>query len=179
MKRHAALIVALPVSFGCQGTSDVPVNATPATPPARALPDAFPSSMKGYVLYAWKRAGQSWFTLATGTNRLKTFAELDDPTPEVGESGVVRVRVAGEDAARELMRRIPEGAFWMVQPVDAVSVAQDWGTENGLPEPVIEMPCGTHIAAGDFYGWYVQQPTSVNCEPRRSVRVGEPSGGDE
>lgn len=62
----------------------------------------------------------------------------------------------------------------------AVRAAKLWADGEELPEPVIEMPCGTHIAASDFYGWYAQQPTSVNCEPRRSVRVGEanPKAGE-
>lgn len=90
----------------------------------------------------------------------------------------IRVQEVGNTAVVFLWHESERIGVYSTIPA-AVSVAESWAAMRGLPEPVIEMPCGTHIAASDFYPWYTGQPTSVNCpEPRRSVRVGAEGGGE-
>lgn len=74
-----------------------------------SVPAALPHAMKGYELYGWERDGEPWFTLVTGTNRSKSFDELDRPGAEVSADGWVRIRVQGVDAARALVARAPVG----------------------------------------------------------------------
>lgn len=80
--------------------------------------------MKGYVLYGYTRDGQDYYTLVTGTNRLKTFEELDGAEPITGDDGWVRVRVAGAERAKDLLGRLPEPVV-MVESIRHVSVAQN------------------------------------------------------
>lgn len=86
----------------------------------------------------------------------------------------IKVQGVGSVAAVYLMHGQSRLGVYSTIPA-AVALARYWACENDLPEPVIEMPCGTHIAASDFYPWYAQQ-----SEPRRSVRVGEanPKAGE-
>lgn len=116
-------------------TADAPAEAAPAETGAAAetvaeeihevaIPDSLPHSMKGYSLYGWTRDGGEYFTLVTGTNRLKTFTELDDPEPLI-EDGWVRIRVNGSDEAADLLSRVPADEFVMVKGIGHVSVFQD------------------------------------------------------
>ena len=102
-----------------------------------AIPESLPHSMKGYSLYGWTRNGGEYFTLVTGTNRLKTFAELDDPEPLV-EDGWVRIRVNGTDEAADLLSRVPADEFVMVNGIGHVSVFQDDIPEDvGAPDSTV------------------------------------------
>ncbi len=131
MRSTLAVLLAAVALAAC---GDPLADADRPDPPAlNSLPDFLPHSMKGYVLYAWERDGRTWFTLITGTNRLKSFDELDEAKRLVGEDGWVRVRVSGVAAARDLLRRVPADTSVMVDTIRAPSVAQ-----NTIPDDVGE-----------------------------------------
>jgi hypothetical protein len=74
-----------------------------------ALPVEFPQSMKGYELYSW-RSGKEWyFTLITGSNRLKTIAELTS-RENVVEDDWVKITVARVPDLKATLDRLPAGA---------------------------------------------------------------------
>lgn len=139
--RHTALLLVLVVLTACGGAADDPRPApdpAPAADAADALPATLPHSMKGYALYGWSRGGETHFTLVTGTNRAKTFAELDDPEPEVSDGGWVRIRVTGADAAADLLSRVPPDDYVMVQSIHHASVAPtDLPADVTAPDPVL------------------------------------------
>ena len=96
------LIAALLVLFLCSCADAEPL-------PPVSLPESLPRSMKGYELYSWK-AGRAWrFTLITGTNRLKTLAEITSPESDVGDQWVVKVTVEGLPALKAALDRLPAG----------------------------------------------------------------------
>ena len=132
MRRLVAVWLSVVLVSACAAPDPVPPRLDVA--PSSALPDAFPQSMKGYVLYGWQRDGRTWFTLTHGTNRLKTFDELDVATPQL-DAGRLCVRVEGEDAAADLLRRVPDGEFVMAESARHVSVAQ-----NTVPAEVTDPP---------------------------------------
>jgi hypothetical protein len=64
--------------------------------------------MKGYELYSWK-SGRGWrFTLITGTNRLKTLAEVTSPESIV-EGDWVKITVEGVPELKAILDRLPSG----------------------------------------------------------------------
>jgi hypothetical protein len=71
-----------------------------------------PRSMKGYELYSWVDAeGRAWtYVLVTGTNRTKTWEELaaGGSVIEMGDEGWVRITVAGTEALKAVLARLPE-----------------------------------------------------------------------
>jgi hypothetical protein len=77
----------------------------PAADPASPLPAA----MKGYELYAWDESGPLAFTLITGTNRLKTVAEIVEPAADVEDAGWVVLHGDGLDALERALVRVPAG----------------------------------------------------------------------
>ena len=73
---------------------------------------------KGYELYTWDAAGQTWFTLISGTNRIKTPAEIITPAREViTGDGYVAITVAGLDALADWLDRLPVREFVSVTTV--------------------------------------------------------------
>jgi hypothetical protein len=69
--------------------------------------------MKGYELYSWK-SGRAWrFTLITGTNRLKTLAEISSPESIV-EDDWIKITVEGVPDLKAALDRLPSGTqvFW-------------------------------------------------------------------
>ncbi len=76
--------------------------------------DELPHSAKGYELYSWLEDGQWHFTLITGTNRTKTTEEITSDEDYVSETGWVKVHVAGADAIKDVLSRLPqsEPVFW-------------------------------------------------------------------
>ena len=95
------------VSSGCADVQALP-------------PEGLPQSMKGYELYSW-RSGKDWrFTLITGSNRLKTLAEVTSRA-NIVEDNWIKVTVAGTSGLKAILDRIPAGAFIV------------WRGEPGLP----------------------------------------------
>ena len=93
-----AMLLALPLS-GCREEE--------ALPPV-SLPQSLPRSMKGYELYSWK-SGSAWrFTLITGTNRLKTVAEIASPE-SILEGDWVKITVEGVPDLESVLERLPSG----------------------------------------------------------------------
>lgn len=70
-----------------------------------------PHSPKGYELYSWFDTDAStWtFSLITGTDRLKAFAELRDPQIAVSPDGWVTITVPGVRALKAALRLLPRG----------------------------------------------------------------------
>jgi hypothetical protein len=68
-----------------------------------------PQSMKGYELYSWQ-SGKAWrFTLITGTNHLKTLAEITS-RDNVVEGDWVKITVEGVPDLKATLDRLPSGA---------------------------------------------------------------------
>ena len=76
--------------------------------------EEYPRSMKGYELYSWKE-GESWkFSLLTGTNRIKLYEEIRDPTYVI--DGI-------ENLQKELVNLSPgESLFWISGRVPGVEL---------------------------------------------------------
>jgi len=65
--------------------------------------------MKGYELYSWQ-SGKAWrFTLITGTNRLKTLAEITS-RENVMEDGWVKITAKGVPDLKATLDRLPPSA---------------------------------------------------------------------
>jgi hypothetical protein len=74
--------------------------------PPVSLPESLPQSMKEYELYSWK-PGRVWrFTLITGTNRLKTVAEITSPESVIGDDWV-KITVEGITDLESVLGRLP------------------------------------------------------------------------
>ena len=93
--------------------------------------EEFPHSLKGYELYSWKEEGQWHFTLITGANRIKTLEEITAEEDFISATGWVRIQVAGADAIKDVLSRLPEGesVFWC----DESHVGQSAETDFQLP----------------------------------------------
>jgi len=89
----------VPLLSGC--TEEEPL-------PPVSLPQSLPRSMKGYELYSWK-SGSVWrFTLITGTNRLKTVAEITS-SESLLEGDWVKITVEGVPDLQSVLKRLPSG----------------------------------------------------------------------
>jgi hypothetical protein len=84
------------------------------TPVSTILTTPLPHSMKGYELYSWQADGVWYFTLITGTNRLKTIEEITTYHNIVTEDACVNIRVQGVEELKTLLVRLPknEYLFW-------------------------------------------------------------------
>jgi hypothetical protein len=91
-----------------------------------------PHSMKGYELYSWfAREEDQWYhALITGTDRLKTLAELRDRPSVVRPDGWVSILVRGTGPLKALLRRLPDGErlTW---------VGEDWLMQAGADQEMI------------------------------------------
>jgi hypothetical protein len=66
-----------------------------------------PATTKGYELYAWEEGEELWFTLITGTNRLKALAEVTAKNADVHHGEWVVVNGTGFEQLRRLLSRVP------------------------------------------------------------------------
>ncbi|UCC62501.1 MAG: hypothetical protein JSV36_17320 [Anaerolineae bacterium] len=96
-------------------------------------PVPLPQSMKGYELYSWQ-SGKAWrFTLITGTNRLKTIAEITS-REDVVQGDWVKITVEGVPDLKAALGRLPPGAqvvWWG---------ARDLSTGSVIPRARLELP---------------------------------------
>jgi len=101
MIRLAPSLVGVLLVFGCQAFEPAAAPAPSGT--------ALPANMKGWELYTWQDADQTWFTLLPGTNRAKTAAEVfSGPRNTDGPDGVA-ITVAGLDVVGGVLARLPAG----------------------------------------------------------------------
>jgi hypothetical protein len=72
---------------------------------------SLPHSMKGYELYSWYvEEEDDWiYTLVTGTNRLKSYAELAESESVITEDNWVKITVRGMSALKSVLNLLPEG----------------------------------------------------------------------
>jgi hypothetical protein len=122
---------------------------------------ALPHSMKGYELYSWyEETEDTWYyTLVTGTNRLKTIEEFRAREYYVHPGGWLSITVRDDGALKTALRRLPEGeqvtwigAEWLKQ----VGADKEMVETMRLPDPAtvaeIEALCrelgvNMHVAA--------------------------------
>jgi hypothetical protein len=76
-----------------------------------------PRSMKGYELYSWyDEADGNWFyTLITGTNRLKAVEVIVAEDNQATQHEWVKITAGGTEALKALLKRLPPGTelFWL------------------------------------------------------------------
>lgn len=102
------IILALFALVSCRSN-----ESTPQTP--RGVQTPLPCSMKGYELYSWQVENEWYFTLITGTNRLKSYEEITSGEDVVSDDGWVKITVVGVDSIKSTLGRLPEGeeVFWI------------------------------------------------------------------
>jgi hypothetical protein len=88
---------------------------------------SLPRSMKGYELYTWyvEEEDAWYYTLVTGTNRVKSLAEISTPGSVITAGDWVKITVRGIDSFRSVLDLLPEGeiVIWL-----------DAGRLEGAPE---------------------------------------------
>jgi len=110
----------------CSGTSE----CVPFEPSSTST--SLPHSMKGYELYSWYvEEDDIWvYTLVTGTNRAKSYAELAVSENIVTVDGWVKITVRGTSVLKSVLDLLPEGEtlLWLdagqldrVPAIDAAS----------------------------------------------------------
>ncbi len=94
---------------------------------------SLPRSMKGYELYSWyvEEEDAWYYTLITGTNRLKSYAELSTPESVITEHDWVKITVRGTNALKSVLDLLPEGET--VTWNDARHLEGAPAVENGFP----------------------------------------------
>ncbi len=117
--------------------------------------EKLPGSFKGYELYSWQKDNQWHFTLITGTNRTKTLEEITSGENHISETGWIRIQVAGVDAIKEVLSRLPqnESVIWC----DELHVGQAANMDLQLPpEQIIDTintfsnQCGLKLLVASF-----------------------------
>jgi hypothetical protein len=83
--------------------------------PSEIVTTPLPHSMKGYELYSWQTNNQWYFTLITGTNRLKSLDEIISNENIVTSDGWVKINVQSVDSIKNVLSRLPqhENIFWV------------------------------------------------------------------
>jgi hypothetical protein len=107
--------------------------------PGRPLPP----STKGYELYSWYEEDGAWyFTLITGSNRLKTLEEIRARTNVVGPDGWASILVRGTGPLKTLLRRLPSGE-------QVTWIGAEWLQQAGADPEMIDtmrLPDGPTVA---------------------------------
>jgi len=83
--------------------------------PSEIVTTPLPHSMKGYELYSWSANNQWYFTLITGTNRVKSLEEIISNENIVTSDGWVRISIRGVDSIQNILSGLPqhEEIFWV------------------------------------------------------------------
>src|SRR5688572_16966159 len=71
--------------------------------------ETLPASLKGYELYAWDEGEVLWFTLVTGTNRMKTLAEITQKNVDMRRDDFIVINSSGWDALQGILAIVPRG----------------------------------------------------------------------
>jgi hypothetical protein len=72
---------------------------------------SLPRSMKGYELYSWYVVEEDawYYTLITGTNRVKPYAEISTPESVITEHDWVKITVRGMNSLKSVLDLLAEG----------------------------------------------------------------------
>ena len=114
-----------------------PTASPPDSVATQSSAAMLPRSSKEYELYSWK-SGATWtFALITGTNRLKTLAEIT--APENVEGDWVKITAVGVPELKAVLGRLPSGTqiFW--------HTARHLGSDALKSEPKLRRPPGRVI----------------------------------
>jgi hypothetical protein len=77
--------------------------------PGQVPTKPLPPSLKGYELYSWQVGREWYFTLISGTNRIKTVQEIASGENTIGEDWV-KVTVQGVHDIQVTLERLPSDA---------------------------------------------------------------------
>jgi hypothetical protein len=99
--------VAGTIFAGCIGKEEI-----------KGVEKPLPDFMKGYELYSWQEKNELYFTLITGTNRLKSYEEIISREDIVSDDGV-KITVRGVDSIKATLGRLPknESIFWTARRI--------------------------------------------------------------
>ena len=89
----------------CDGTSEcIPFELS-------SVATSLPHSMKGYELYSWtmEENGDWIYTLVTGTNRAKSYAELAPPESVITADDWVKITARETSTLQSVLDLLPEG----------------------------------------------------------------------
>lgn len=111
MRRFLLAIIVFAASFTLNGCR----NAERTSPPPDKVATSLPHSVKGYELYSWQVEDELYFTLITGTNRLKSYEEITSSEAVVNDDGWAKITVQGVESIKATLGRLPEGedVFWI------------------------------------------------------------------
>jgi hypothetical protein len=95
---------------------------------------SLPRSMKGYELYSWyvEEEDAWYYTLVTGTNRVKSYAEISTPESVITEGDWVKITVRGIDSLKSVLDLLPESK--VVTWVDAGRLEGAPAMEGAFPD---------------------------------------------
>jgi hypothetical protein len=105
------------------GTYNVIVNGKPAGQISITSTDETSYAMKGYELYSWQSDSVWYFSLLTGTNRMKTIDEIMDPA----------IRLDSVEALKAELKKLNAGEFvtWsMIQEYPRLSLPDEETISN-------------------------------------------------
>jgi hypothetical protein len=91
--------------------------------PPVSLPQSLPQSMKGYELYSWKSGGTWCFTLITGTNRLKTPAEIASRESTIEDDWV---KITVEGVPNLVLLGVSGSRVTLQEPCPCTSICMVW-----------------------------------------------------
>jgi hypothetical protein len=102
-------------------------------PTASAHASPLPHSMKGYELYSWKDGQEWYFTLITGTNRVKRYEEIVSTDKVVTGTGWAKLSVRGAENLESMLSQLPDGetVTW---------ISDRWLERVGAPVGKIRLP---------------------------------------
>jgi len=94
---------------------------------------SLPSAMKGYELYSWysDKEGAWYFTLISGTNRIKTYQEIVEAPNTETSDGWVKITVNGVESLKLLLARLPRGT-------EVAWLGPGWLKEIGAGEEILD-----------------------------------------
>lgn len=98
-----------------------------------AYPLPLPHSMKGYDLYSWKDGQEWYFTLITGTNRVKRYEEIVSIDSVVTGTGWVKRTGHGTENLESMLSQLPEGE-------SVTWIGDRWLERAGAPVGKIRLP---------------------------------------
>jgi hypothetical protein len=111
MRRFLLAIIVFAASFTLNGCR----NAGRTSPLPGKVATPLPHSAKGYELYSWQVEDELYFTLITGTNRLKSYEEITSSEDVVNDDGWTKITVRSVDSIKATLDRLPAGeeVFWI------------------------------------------------------------------